>query len=464
MRPGAARSLRSRLSWAATLVVAAWAVALAVGAYLLLGAALESEADGALRARAQAVAATVTVGAGGAVDVAEGADDSALDVGTWIFGPGGTAVESPSGSTAALDARAARLAGTAAAAPQEEAVADAGLVDPTRLLALAVPAGPGGAGDGGPAVVVTSTSLAPYEQLRDLALVGSAVAALALVLVVHLVLRVTVQRALRPVQDMTEQAGRWSADDVTRRFGPAPRPAELAALAGVLDGVLDRLGAVLRHEQTFTAEVSHELRTPLARVRAQVDWLRAHPRTPGEVDEGLRAVDDAAADLEVTLATLLDTARAAGTTAAPGRTPVGPVLRELADDHGREGADVAVRVLPSGPGASDDPVAGVDAAVLRRLLSPLVDNAVRHAASAVVLSAAATASGVVVAVDDDGAGIPSHLREAVFAPGARGTPDDGHDGAGLGLALARRLARAAGGDVVAEDPPGGHLRVRLPAG
>lgn len=455
----------------ATLVVAAWALALAVGAYLLLGAALEGEADGLLRARAQAVAATVSVDARGLVDVAEGRDDSALDVGTWIYGPDGELVESPPGSSDPLDARASRLAAQAVAAGGE-VVADAGLVAPTRLLALPVAARPGAATP----VVVTSTSLAPYQQLRDLALVGSAVAALVLVVVVHLVLRVTVTRALRPVQDMTAQAGRWSADDVTRRFGPAPRPTELAALAAVLDGVLDRLGAVLRHEQIFTAEVSHELRTPLARVRAEVDWLRRGAAAPADVPQALASLDAAAADLEATLTTLLETARAASGR-APGRTPLRPALDELARTAAHARADITVDVTPpeaapqaawggaagemSGQG-EHELVAGVDAAVLQRLLTPLLDNALRHASARVVLSAALVEDGVVVAVDDDGPGVPGHLAEDVFKPGVRGNPDDGHDGAGLGLALARRLARAAGGDVHAGPPPGGHLRVRLP--
>ena len=70
-------------------------------------------------------------------------------------------------------------------------------------------------------------------------------------------------------------------------------------------------------------------------------------------------------------------------------------------------------------------------------------------------------------VDDDGPGVRADERELIFEPGTRGSAAAGsrHDGAGLGLALARRLARAAGGDIDARPAAdGGHFTVRLPAG
>lgn len=71
---------------------------------------------------------------------------------------------------------------------------------------------------------------------------------------------------------MSAQAGRWSADQVERRFGSQRRPAELAELAGTLGGMLDRISAVLRHERQLSAELSHELRTPRAGFRPSWTW------------------------------------------------------------------------------------------------------------------------------------------------------------------------------------------------
>jgi signal transduction histidine kinase len=444
------RSLRSRLSWSATLVVALWVALLTVGANLLLGVALARQADGVLRARAEAAAATVLLGPGGQVQVVDTGDDTALDVGTWIFAADGTPVESPSGSPERVDREAAALAGRATGVE----TADVGLSDRTRLLALPVREGAGRI-----ATIVTSTSLAPYEELERLAGVGSAVLGILLMVIVHLVLRANVTRALRSVREMTGQAGRWSADDVDRRFGNAPRPAELDELARTLDGVLDRLGAVLRRERQLTDELSHELRTPLARVQAEVDLLRGRARDRQEQERALAAVDEAAGAMRHILDTLMAAARSAnGQT--PGRCApsdvLGPLLRRVAG--GRPGVR-AVCTVPA------DLVAGVDAAVLERIAAPLVDNAVRYGVDEVRIHGGQHAGMVSITVADDGPGIPPEQIERVFEPGWRGDPADGHDGAGLGLALARRLATAAGGRIdMTPVEAGACFVVELPGG
>lgn len=303
------RSLRSRLSWSATAVVAVWIAVLTVGANVLLAGALARQADGVLRARAQAAAATVQLDARGEVQVLGSRDDAALDVGTWIFAADGSTVEAPPGSPAETDRQAALAAGAT-----EERTVDTGVADRLRLLAMPVE-------DGGRriATVVTSTSLGPYEELERLAGIGSAVLGLLLLVIVHLVLRANVARALRPVREMTAQAGRWSADDVDRRFGDDPRPAELDELARTLDGVLDRLAAVLRHERQFSDELSHELRTPLALVQTEVDLLRHRAGDPAEQQRALAAVDEAARTMRDILETLMAAARSSN-----GAPPAGP--------------------------------------------------------------------------------------------------------------------------------------------
>jgi signal transduction histidine kinase len=444
------RSLRSRLSWSATAVVALWVAVLTLGANLLLSGALARQADGVLRARAEAAAATVQLDAGGRVRVVDTRNDTALDVGTWIFTADGTTVEAPPGSPAVTDRRAAALAAQA----DGERTLDTGGADRIRLLALPVQ-------DGGRriATVVTSTSLSPYEELERLAGIGSAVLGVLLLVIVHLVLRANVARALRPVREMTTQAGRWSADDVDRRFGDSPRPAELDELARTLDGVLDRLAAVLRHERQLSDELSHELRTPLARVQAEVDLLRERPRGLDEQRRALAALDDAAGSMRDILETLMAAART-GTGVAPGRSVpadvIGPLVRRVT--AGRPELTATVDL----PG---DLVTGVDGALLERMVAPVLDNAVRHAAGSVRVDATPAAGRVRVTISDDGPGVAAEHRELVFAPGWRADLDDGHDGVGLGLALARRLAVAAGGEITV-DPGGAGARfvVDLPAG
>jgi signal transduction histidine kinase len=431
-------------------VVALWVVLLTVGANVLLGGVLARQADGLLQARAEAAAATVRLGSDGAVEVVDVRDDAALDVGTWIFAADGSTVEAPPNSPAELD----RLAAALAADGSGPRTTESGSPDRFRLLATPVD-------DGGLriATVVTSTSLTPYRQVQRLAWIGSAALGLALLLIVHLVLRANVARALRPVREMTTQAGRWSSDDVDRRFGTAPRPAELDELARTLDAVLDRLAAVLRHERQLSDEISHELRTPLARIQGEIDLMRGHPGPGAAQIRALDALDDATASMSRILETLMAAARSA-TGRLPGRCLPAGVLSPLARERAgaRPGLDISV-------GIPLELAAGVDAAVLERLVAPVLDNAVRHARRQVRVTGEELPGRIRLLIADDGPGITTDLRQRVFEPGWRGDVDDGHDGAGLGLALARRLAVAAGGDVrVTDGGPGACVVIDLPAG
>jgi signal transduction histidine kinase len=441
-------SLRNRLAWSASAVVALWVIVLTVGANLLLTGVLARQADDVLRVRAEATAATLQAGPEGGVVVSDTRNDQALDSGTWIFAADGTAVERPSGSSSALDRRAAALVGHGAGTAQTD------FPDPIRLLALPVR-------DAGGllATVVTSASLAPYQQVERLAWFGSAALAVGLLIVVHLVLRANVARALRPVQEMSHQASRWSAEDGHHRFGTTARPAELDDLARTLDGLLDRLAAVLRRERQLSDELSHELRTPLARIQAEVDLLGSRPRSEEERARALATIDGAAGSMNAIIETLMATARSTGVAPA-GRCELRAVLVPLAARQQERRPDVVVDLhIP------ERLTVGVDAVLLERAVSPVLDNAVRHAVARVAVSAERAVTGVLLRVRDDGPGVADSDRERVFEPGWRAEPADGHDGAGLGLALARRLVHAAGGELRLEETgAGATFALDLPAG
>ncbi|MCO7218389.1 HAMP domain-containing sensor histidine kinase [Klenkia sp. PcliD-1-E] len=439
--------MRTRLSWSATLVVALWVFLLAVGANELLARVLADQADNVLQARAEAVAQTVDVAGDGSVSVLDARDDQALDVGTWIIDGTGGVVESPPGSSARLDAEAVALA-----------AGGAGTVDVTAGETLRLRSLPLVDDSRQVAAVVTSTSLSPYQQVERAALLGSIGVAFLLVVVVHLVLRANVSRALRPVQQMSAQAERWSADDGDQRFGDAPRPAELAELAETLDQLLDRQAAVLRHEQRFSEELSHELRTPLARVQAEVDLLNAHPRDARQLADAHAAIDRSTRAMAAILDTMLSAART-GDAVTPGRTRLADALEHLADLDGRDaGVPVTVRCDRS-------VVVGVDKDVVIRALSPIVGNAARFARTGVAVRATREGGVVRIAVSDDGPGMSEPVAARAFDPGFRGDPADGHPGAGLGLSLTRRLVVAAGGTVHAvASPDGGLVVVDLPPG
>lgn len=449
-------SLRSRVAWSATAVTAGWVLALGVGGNLLVAASLSRAADDSLLARAEAASAAVQIGPDGLLSVIGPGDDRALVTGTWVVDAEGVVVKAPWGAGPEATEGAEQLAREALAGrgtgPEGSLAGTVDLDDPVRLVALPVQRDGDAVG-----AVVTSASLNPYARLRDTAVVASAVAGLGLLLVVHLVLRAALGRALSPVAQMSAQVGRWSTDDPEQRLGQEHRPTELAELSGTLDGLLARIAAVLRHERLLTAELSHELRTPLAQLQAELDWLRAATRTPAEREESLAALDASAARMRGVIDALLASARTSAATA--GRCDVASALRAAVQEvtggttaHGDDDGGPAVSVdVPEGLAA------GVEPAVLERAVAPLVANAVRHARRRVLVTARRDEHDVVVSVCDDGDGIPAALVARVLEPGFRAHPGDGHPGAGLGMALAQRLASGAGGAVVphAAGPAGG---------
>jgi signal transduction histidine kinase len=313
--------------------------------------------------------------------------------------------------------------------------------------------------------LVTGVSLAPYEHSVHLALLASIVFALASLAGVALAAVWIVGRALHPVARMTADASDWSEHDLDKRFLPGEPHDELTRLAATFDGLLDRLAAGLRREQSFSAELSHELRTPLARLVAETDLALRRERTPREYRDALEAVQRAARQMDRTLETLIVAARAQADLQRGTSDAVDAARRAVAVTAEHEARDdVAVTVA-----APPSPLrVGADADLVERILAPLVENGVRHATTRVVVEVHSDGGRAVFVVADDGPGVAEDDQAHIFEPGVRagnGSARRDHPGAGLGLPLARRLARAAGGDVeCVATPRGGRFRVRLPRG
>jgi len=433
-------TLRNRLAVAAVASTALWITVLTLLFNVLLASRLRAQSVSLARDRAEAVASTVVV-TGDVVTEHEAPDDGALDTGVWIFS-GSTVYERPRASEA-LQGAAESLAGTG-----KHAVRPAG--DP-RVELYALPITSGGRQVG---TVVTSVSLEPYEHAQNLALLGSLGIALAVLIGVYTGARILVARALRPVEHMTRQAAEWSDDDVDRRFDTTARHRELAALAGTLDGMLDRISAALRYEKRLSGELSHELRTPLTHIVAEAELL-ADSATDPQTAASCARISRSAERMQVILDTLLSAARAESG-AAPGRCHVADAVRCCLDDWSPE--DPALHVS-----LDETLLAGVPAEIVERIVQPLVNNARRHAATTVRVATCEGQGGALITVTDDGAGVAADLVETVFEPGYTTAASRG--GAGLGLSLARRLARAAGGDVrCTSDAAGGSFTVHLPRG
>jgi signal transduction histidine kinase len=214
------------------------------------------------------------------------------------------------------------------------------------------------------------------------------------------------------------------------------------------------------------ADASHELRSPLARIRAEleVDLAAVDGTSNGAVDLAAthRSVLEETAGLERLVADLLHLARSDAGAAAVRHEPLD--LDDVVLGHARRlRAEGRVRVDSSGVGPAQ--VHG-DAGQLSRAVGNLADNAARHAAGTVTFTLHERDGRAVLAVADDGEGIPPTDRERVFERFAR--IDDarapGTGGAGLGLAIARDVVGRHGG-TIAVDPahaPGARFVVTLP--
>jgi two-component system OmpR family sensor kinase len=429
------QQLRTRVTLGTVAVLGVGLAILSVALNLLLANRLGADASAVLANRADAQVATLDASTG-TLRVREAPNDAALDEHAWIFDSHGRAIErSPAQGDVARAVEA--LAHVPRATER----------DPTEhVRLLARPIGRAG-------VVIVGVSMDPYRHTERIADAGTLVLDVFVLLAGALVARRAVGAALRPVADMTARAAEWSEHDLHRRFALGPPRDELTALAATLDGLLARIDAVLRHEQRFSAEMAHELRTPLSSVRAEAELALRAGRSDAERHAALESVlagtDRMAAVIDTLLAAARSTTVPGSSDAVAAAHAVERLVRPSAEAHDRR-LVVRAAAVPLAVGTAEEVVAGA--------LHPLLENAVRHAEHEVQVTLDREDGHVVIAIGDDGAGIAADDAERIFEPGVSGA-----GGAGLGLPLSRRLARAAGGDVVAVPQAGGRFELRLPA-
>lgn len=271
-------------------------------------------------------------------------------------------------------------------------------------------------------------------------------------------------RALRPVEEL-----RRGAELVTARGGPGSLPvpaagAELGDLARTLNAMLDRLESSAERQRAFVADAAHELRTPVAALRVSVEIAQAHP----EAYTAAELAADLASEVQ-RLDRLVDDLLVLARLGATSTVREAVDLRDLAADvvagsvvAAQAQASAAARPAGSGPPRVEVRGAGTaltDRSAAGRVVRNLVDNALRHAATRVDLE---VRDGRVV-VQDDGPGIAAADRERVFERFTR--LEDGRQrdagGSGLGLSIAREVARELGGDVILAEAPGSGTRATV---
>jgi signal transduction histidine kinase len=314
-------------------------------------------------------------------------------------------------------------------------------------------------GPDGDAVVISAQSLVGADRATEVLVRLLAVGYPILLLFVAAISYWLTGLALGPVEVMRRRVAGISATDLSARVPVPPSRDEVAQLASTMNAMLARLERATEAQRRFVADASHELRSPLATIRAAHEIAAAHPSSTdwkavnedvlAELQRLERLVDDllflARSDELAPRLQRDDVDLDDLVTAEAGR------LRRTTD------LDVVTAIAPVR-------VTG-DPHQLARVLRNLADNAVRYAVERVELRVSRQGEEALVDVIDDGPGIGEGDRERVFERFVRldVSRQRTAGGAGLGLAIARDIARAHGGDVlVLPHGPGAHLRVRLP--
>jgi len=344
--------------------------------------------------------------------------------------------------------------------------ADRGRENPARPP---VPGGESPLGDAppeGPTVLVVG---------RPMDILSSALAALRTTLLIAIPLTLLVsaggglfllRRALRPVDRMIETARVIEETDLTSRIEVTTED-ELGRLGATLNAMLERLQDAFQRQRQFTDDASHELRSPLSVIEAEASLALRRERSAEDYRDALSIVSDEAGKMNKLINQLLTLARGdAGEEAVPfepldlaevARETVG-AMAPLAEEKGvhlRFDASESYGLRGSRPD-------------LIRLLTNLIDNAIRHtpADGSVNVSVRRAGESIETIVADTGAGIAAEHLPHVFKRFYRADKARSREsgGSGLGLAICKQIVDAHGGTIEVESVPdeGTRFTVRLP--
>jgi signal transduction histidine kinase len=260
----------------------------------------------------------------------------------------------------------------------------------------------------------------------------------------------TARRLARPIREFARAAERLGVD-LTAPPLAVRGPQELRVTIEAFNRMQDRLRRFLEDRTQMLAAISHDLRAPLARLRLRAE-LVADDEQQRKMFGDLEAMN---AMIDSTLAFARDDA-----SQEPRRlVDLGVLVEDVCEDVADGGGEVCY----GGPRSIDVPCRPN---LVRRALANLIDNAVKYGRTARV-KIVRDRDRILIVVDDDGPGIPSQEHEKVFAPFYRLQParDPDKAGVGLGLSVARTVAREHGGDVTFVNRDGGGLSVlfELPA-
>lgn len=295
------------------------------------------------------------------------------------------------------------------------------------------------------------------EDIAEATRIG-AIGLVALMLILGGVMWLALQRAIAPMDAIRAQADVITGANLNSRVPESRRFDEIGRLARTVNRMLGRLERSAEQQRRFVADAAHELRSPIASLRVQLETSRD--------GAGVRGREDDLLDETMRMETLVDHLLLLAH--ADADTPwLHMAITDLDDVLDTAVASVVLRDGIKIDTNDVEPVQLIgDANSLRQLAQNLVQNAARHAAHQVVISATTEADLAVIVVEDDGPGVPADRQDDIFERFVR--LDEARDreagGSGLGLAIVTEIVHAHGGSVRVEESPLGGARfvVELP--
>jgi heavy metal sensor kinase len=457
-RPWAAATIRARLTGWYAVVLTAMMVVYAAATFMAVRHEFLEQLDERLREDFEAAEARLTRTADGrvawATDARQDVDDEARVFEAW----------SATGEQIHRSGASAVLPPIALPAPGSAYRYETIVANGERWRSIAAPAA---IGDYNVVLRVSRSEERVREELSEVLVV--------LVLGLPLVVALAgvggyllAHRALAPIDHLGSEARRITAERLHERLTVPNHRDEIGRLANVINDTFARLESSFDQLRRFTADSSHELRTPLAVVRGIGEAAVAERRTPDEYKEAIGSMLEEVDRMSGLVDTLLRLSHADAGAIRLSKEPLD--VGQLARDVSSSLAILAEERKQTLSLQTDDSiVARVDRLVLREALTNVLDNAIKYGPAGSTIAIRVTRTGhdkVLIAVADEGPGVPLEHRERIFDRFFRldqsRTRNGG--GAGLGLAIARWAVEIHGGQITVDDGPrgGSEFRILLP--
>ena len=264
------------------------------------------------------------------------------------------------------------------------------------------------------------------------------------------------RKALTPLRQISSRASQITASQLDIRIPTQDAPAELASLAQSLNSMFERLGRDFERLSDFSTDLAHELRTPISNMLVQTQVTLSQPRQTEDYRETLLSLVEELERVSVMVSDMLFLAKTENSLEIPTRTLIqmDDEVRQLIEFYELMADEKDVSLESQGHAS----IMG-DRLMVRRAISNLMSNAIRHAHSGTTVTLKIHADPVQteLTVSNDGDTIPVDIQPRLFDRFYRGDAARSHpsfEGSGLGLAITKAIVEAHGGSIRVESDAG----------